>query len=149
MQIIPFNQVQHSDQLTNWLTNPDILKGLGMNLMSAAELKRWINDEKIILICIDLDSYVGMLNFYNHKTQRPQVEVGYLIDAMFQGKGMATELLKLGIQYLKDNYPEITEIAETYVEEFNVASKRVLEKNGFEMYLYNSEKRRYYYRLKL
>lgn len=149
MEIISFDQTLHFSQLLTWFQDTEVMRGMAMDVMSAEELKLWINDDKIILIATEDDEFVGMLNFYHYKTQLPQIEVGYLIDPNHQGKGLATELLSQGIVFLKENYPEILEISETYVEDFNSASRRVLEKNGFEMYLQRPEKQRSYYKFSL
>lgn len=149
MHIIPFDQSFHLDKLLTWFQDAEIMKGMGMEIMDLENLRAWTNDGKIILMAIEGDNPVGMINFYHYKTSSPQVEVGYLIDPNYQGKGFATELLRQGIEYLSLNHPGISEITETYVEDFNSPSKRVLEKNGFKMYLHRPEKQRSYYKLKL
>ncbi len=72
------------------------------------------------------------------------IEIGYHIAKKYTGNGYATEAVKLFINYLKDN----TNIEEIYgiALSINKASRRVLEKCGFELIfegvsLYQGEKR--------
>ncbi len=56
-------------------------------------------------------------------------ELGYYIGEKFWGKGIMTEAVRLACKYVFDN----TDIVRIYAEPFaeNIASCRVLEKNGF------------------
>ena len=72
-------------------------------------------------------------------------EVGYHIAERYTGHGYATEALSLFINYLK----QTTDIKELYgiALASNKASRRVLEKNGFELFfegtgLYQGKKRK-------
>ena len=72
-------------------------------------------------------------------------EIGYHIAKLYTGKGYATEAVKLFLDYLKEN----TEIKEVYgiALSVNKASRRVLEKSGFELIyegdgLYQGKKRK-------
>lgn len=58
-------------------------------------------------------------------------EVGYLVAEKFQGRGVATEGLRLLIEIAKEE-PGLRKLRALTIEE-NVASHRVLEKNGFEL----------------
>ena len=59
-------------------------------------------------------------------------EIGYHIAKTYCGNGYATEAVKLFLEYLKDN-TSINKIYGIALSE-NKASRRVLEKNGFELY---------------
>ena len=72
-------------------------------------------------------------------------EIGYHIAKKYNGQGYATRSVKLFLDYLKDN-SDLKEIYGIALKD-NVASIRVLEKNGFKIFfdgidLYQGEKRR-------
>ncbi|MFN8206095.1 MAG: GNAT family N-acetyltransferase [Bacteroidales bacterium] len=60
---------------------------------------------------------------------RKNVEIGYWIGETFWGKGIATEAVKLIVEYIFRNFNVVRIYAETFTS--NKASSRVLEKNGF------------------
>jgi [ribosomal protein S5]-alanine N-acetyltransferase len=60
---------------------------------------------------------------------RKNVEIGYWIGESFWGKGIATEAVKLIVEYIFRNFNVVRIYAETFTS--NKASSRVLEKNGF------------------
>ena len=59
-------------------------------------------------------------------------EIGYHIAQKYNGQGYATRSVELFLEYLKDN----TDIKEIYgvALALNKASRRVLEKNGFQLF---------------
>ena len=60
-----------------------------------------------------------------------EVRLGYLLAEAFWGTGLATELVEALVSWCRSQ-PELTSIAGG-VERDNVASRRVLEKNGFKL----------------
>ena len=58
-------------------------------------------------------------------------EIGYHIAIEYNGKGYATEAVKLFLDYLKE-HTDLTEIYGIALSD-NLASRRVLEKNGFTL----------------
>jgi len=60
-----------------------------------------------------------------------EVQLGYLLAEAFWGTGLATELVEALVTWCRSQ-PELTSIAGG-VERGNVASSRVLEKNGFKL----------------
>jgi RimJ/RimL family protein N-acetyltransferase len=60
---------------------------------------------------------------------RKNVELGYFIDEQFWGKGIATEAVRLMIDYIQQHFDVMRIFAEVF--EHNKASMKVLEKNGF------------------
>ena len=63
---------------------------------------------------------------------RYSAEVGYWIAESFWGKGFATEAIKLLLEKINNSFPTIIRVyAEIF--EYNKASMRVLEKNGFHL----------------
>jgi [ribosomal protein S5]-alanine N-acetyltransferase len=60
---------------------------------------------------------------------RKNAEIGYWIGESFWGKGIATDAVKLIVEYVFRNFNVVRIYAETFTT--NRASSRVLEKNGF------------------
>ncbi len=60
---------------------------------------------------------------------RKSIEIGYFVGEPFWGKGIATEAVALMLDYIKHTYNPIRVFAEVF--ETNLASMKVLEKNGF------------------
>ena len=61
----------------------------------------------------------------------PTVEIGYGVNASAQGQGIATTAVALVLEAFRSRSPRSAIIARTSVD--NRASRRVLEKNGFEV----------------
>jgi RimJ/RimL family protein N-acetyltransferase len=60
---------------------------------------------------------------------RRSVEIGYLVGELFWGKGIATEAVKLLLQFIEQKLDMVRVFA--HVFEHNAASMKVLRKNGF------------------
>jgi len=125
--------------------NKNILSSMEITPMTEEDLQSWLDKrDRIHLVFFDKQTPVGCVNFYHHKTCDPNYEVGYLVDPDFRGKGVAQEMLKQALVYAKSTL-KIKRIEQVYIKESNIASKRVLEKNGFILDRYNKVKGRYYY----
>ncbi len=78
------------------------------------------------------DKFAGMIGLHPQPDiYRKNVEIGYWLGEPFWGKGIATEAVKLIVDYGFKNL-DINRIW-AGVFAYNDGSKRVLEKNGFEM----------------
>ena len=62
---------------------------------------------------------------------RKSIEIGYFIGEEYWGKGIATEAVALLLGYIKAHFDVIRVFAEVF--DFNTASMKVLEKNGFHL----------------
>jgi [ribosomal protein S5]-alanine N-acetyltransferase len=63
---------------------------------------------------------------------RCSLEIGYWIGAPFWGRGVATEAVRVLVEAVWKEYPQVVRIfAEVFPH--NTASCRVLEKNGFQL----------------
>ena len=64
--------------------------------------------------------------------------IGYSIRPKYRGKGYANEMLKLGLEKFKEK--DINEVLIS-CKDFNIASKKVIEKNNgiFEREYYNKD----------
>jgi len=63
---------------------------------------------------------------------RRSAEVGYWVGELFWGKGIATEAIRLLLEKIKTDFPEINRVS-AEIFEHNKASMKVLEKNGFHL----------------
>ena len=63
---------------------------------------------------------------------RLSAEIGYWIAEPFWGKGIATEAVRLLVEKIKTDFPEIVRVS-AEIFEHNRASMRVLEKNEFHL----------------
>ena len=72
---------------------------------------------------------IGVVAYYYHKPEHKKAEVGFWLFPKFWNKGIVTETLKAVIEYCHRE-KDIHRL-EAFVEEGNVASRKVLEKVGF------------------
>lgn len=61
-----------------------------------------------------------------------KVFIGYWLGEEYWGKGIMTEAVRQICEMIWEKYPDVVRI-ETHVFSYNPGSKRVLEKNGFEL----------------
>ena len=62
---------------------------------------------------------------------RKTIEIGYFVGEAFWGKGIATEAVRLAIDYINNQFSIVRIFAEVFSH--NTASMKVLEKNGFHL----------------
>ncbi|HEY1871473.1 MAG TPA: GNAT family N-acetyltransferase [Chitinophagaceae bacterium] len=60
---------------------------------------------------------------------RKTAEIGYFVGEEYWGKGIATEAIRQMVDYVKKEFDVVRIFAEVF--EYNKASMKVLEKNGF------------------
>jgi RimJ/RimL family protein N-acetyltransferase len=72
---------------------------------------------------------IGVVAYYFHKHEHKKAEVGFWLFPQYWKKGIATEVLTAVVDYCHQQ-KDIHRL-EAFVEEGNVASKKVLEKVGF------------------
>lgn len=60
---------------------------------------------------------------------RKSIEIGYFIGEQFKGNGVATESVRILLEYIQHRFDVVRIQAEVFVH--NKASMRVLQKNGF------------------
>lgn len=75
------------------------------------------------------DKLVGFIGHYNIKWEHFRSEIGYMLSPEHHGKGLATEALKLLVNF-GFNQMNMHSL-EGIIDPDNIASARVLEKNGF------------------
>ncbi len=90
----------------------------------------WSEDEGVFFAVDDSDRLLGYVSWGKLNGSLPDVEIAYgIFDRSTFGTGTATEAVGLLVRYLFDAYSMNRLIA--YVHPENVASQRVVEKNGF------------------
>ena len=89
-------------------------------------------EESLILGIYDKDKgeFCGIAEFYGYRDDLHKISIGYRLAEDCWGKGIATEALRLMIDYLYGQTDIEIITASTMVE--NKASAKVLMKNGFE-----------------
>jgi [ribosomal protein S5]-alanine N-acetyltransferase len=75
------------------------------------------------------DKLVGFIGHYNIKWEHFRSEIGYMLTPAYHSKGIATEAIKLLIDF-GFNQMNMHSL-EAILDPENIASARVLEKNGF------------------
>jgi len=74
---------------------------------------------------------IGGICFHGEPNEDGEVEIGYGTDVDFRNKGYMTETIEGLLQWLAKNEKVTTVTAES--ETSNIASARVLQKNGFQI----------------
>ena len=77
----------------------------------------------------DVAGSIGVVS--KEDVYRKNIEIGYFLGEIFWGKGIATTAVGLLLEYIKSNFDVIRIYAEVFGH--NVASMKVLEKNGFHL----------------
>jgi len=99
------------------------------------DAKEWLalvkSQKTVTTFCIEADGQIaGSIGFtLKEDVYRKNVEIGYFIGEHFWGKGIATQAVSQIIEYIQRNFDVVRIYAEVF--EYNKASMRVLEKNGF------------------
>ena len=119
------------------LPDPEQYKYSGWNPFATQEMaretvRRFIDsydDEHSYSWVIDIDDIViGTIGAYDYRCG--QIEVGFSICKAWQGRGVATEVLKEVLKYLTEN--EGISCVTAWCADENIGSRRVLEKSGMQ-----------------
>ena len=95
-------------------------------LVSRLMAKRTAGEFMALLIFDEADAFTGVVELYDFRDE--QCEIGYRIQKDVQGRKICTKAVAGGLAYLKTY--GITK-ATARVKENNVASLKVLQRNGF------------------
>ena len=99
------------------------------------DAKEWlelVKKQKIVTtFCVEVDGELaGSIGVtLRDDVYRKTAEIGYFIGEEYWGKGVATEAIKQMVNYLQKKFDIVRIYAEVF--EFNKASMKALEKNGF------------------
>ena len=75
------------------------------------------------------DLFIGIIGHYELKPEHYRSEIGYMMLPEYQGQGYTTEAIKIALDYGFDVLK--LHSVEAIIDPDNIASARVLEKNGF------------------
>ena len=118
-----------------WVNDPEVRHGLDASRpVTADDETAWYEslsdgDDVHLLACVDGDP-VGTLGLNDVDERVGCAELGYWIAPEYHGRGYATAASRLLVGYAFDERRLHKVVARAY--EFNDASRRVLEKVGFE-----------------
>ncbi len=99
------------------------------------DAREWLslvrNQKVVTTFCVTADGEVaGSVGFtLKEDVYRKNAEVGYFIGEDYWSKGIATEAVRQLIDYIQKKFDVVRIYAEVF--EYNKASMKVLEKNGF------------------
>jgi len=134
-------QVVPEDQqfIFEGLSHPDIIPFYGVRYDSFDDTKKQMDwYEKSYkegtggpwkIIDRNTGEKIGVVAYYYHKTEHKKAEVGFWLFPQYWNRGVTTEVLKKVIEYCQKE-KDIHRL-EAFVEEMNIASRKVLEKLGF------------------
>jgi RimJ/RimL family protein N-acetyltransferase len=92
-----------------------------------------MNQKPVLNMAITVDGNIagsiGVL--LKEDVYRKSMEIGYFLGENYWGKGIATVAVSLLLQYISKQFDVVRVYAEVF--EHNIASMRVLEKNGFQL----------------
>lgn len=88
-------------------------------------------EESIILGIFEDGAFCGLAEFYGLRDEIHKISVGYRLLESRWGRGLASEALRLMVDYLYGETDIEIITASTMIE--NAASARVLTKNGFDL----------------
>jgi RimJ/RimL family protein N-acetyltransferase len=132
VKLRPINDSDVDDFYT-WWNDPEFSgEYAGFEPMSRAEVQELVKTEGWFMILTrPEDRKIGFISYYGVRRDYLNLyEIGYRIKPSERRKGYTTEAARLLVDYLFSTKKEIERI-ESVTDVENVASQRVLEKNGF------------------
>jgi RimJ/RimL family protein N-acetyltransferase len=116
-----------------WWNNPKFAgEYASFSPMNLVEIERFVKEAYYFIIEKNEDNRkIGFVSYYNTRSDNPYLyEIGYRIIPNERLKGYTTQAVKLLVNYLFST-KEI-ERSESVTNVENIASQKVLEKNGFK-----------------
>jgi RimJ/RimL family protein N-acetyltransferase len=138
IKLIPFQEI-HIDNLVKHGNNPNIAKHLTnafpspytrQNATDFIQRVSESNPRNILAISVDGEVVGGIGLHPKQDVYVKNMELGYWLSEDYWNKGILTEVLPKMMEYGFENF-DIHRL-EASVFEFNIGSKRVLEKSGFQ-----------------
>lgn len=83
------------------------------------------------------DNIVGLAELYDYKTSGKVISIGYRLRPEYWGRGIGTSCVSALIDFIKNNTD--VELVTAHVMPANIASSRILIKNGFKYLLTKTE----------
>ena len=127
--IDPLHNILGEEDTLRYFPNPDPPSREKVEKLISARLQHW-KDHGYGWWAIEQRSKKGLIGWSGllFLPETEEVEVGYLLDKAFWGKGLATEAAQACLQYGFKNFDMQSIVAIVHLE--NVASQRVIEKLG-------------------
>jgi len=133
-----FRKVKMKDleAIHNYALDPDVLRyTLASTPKDISETESYIHsmlvskecDHHFAMTIPPSDVCMGVIEFFYEASGG---SIHYAISKAHWGKGYMTEAVQAVLQWVRRKYPDLM-VIETFVFEANIASQRVLEKNGF------------------
>jgi RimJ/RimL family protein N-acetyltransferase len=133
-------RVGDAADLQREVQDPEIVKWMAIELpysMDDAELfiagteKAWTDREAAQFVICEDDDFRGYLGVLSVEDRMKVVEIGYWIAKAWRGRGIATEALRLALEWIREEIgPERIELG---MISGNDASRAVAEKCGFRL----------------
>ncbi|HHU55829.1 MAG TPA: GNAT family N-acetyltransferase [Acholeplasmataceae bacterium] len=120
----------------NWASDPEVTKYLTWSpheSMNVSELliQTWINNENSLNWIIEAKKTkeaIGSISLFNTDYKNRSCEVGYCLSRYYWNQGLMTECIQYIVKYA---FKKGMKTINALVREENIASIKVLEKNGF------------------
>ena len=140
---IRFTEPSHFDDILQLRSDPDVQRFITQDPQSRQDVERFM---KVILsyqqkhshamasvFLSDSGAFIGQAGIFHigHYDLQPEIEIGYRFHKKHWGQGYATEVTKALIDWGFKNLNIDTIVS--FVETENIASRRVLEKCGFQL----------------
>ncbi|MCB2296238.1 GNAT family N-acetyltransferase [Clostridium tagluense] len=120
-------------KITNKIWDENIKGAFQYRFKKASENKeRYLWETLWIVICKEENCEIASLMIKGYPNEMGEVIIGYGTNETFQNKGYMTEAVEGLIKWIFTNPKALSIVADT--EKTNIASHRVLEKNGFIKY---------------
>lgn len=131
---------QDTELIVSWRSKPEVYKYFrATHKLTSEEHVKWYNEEylhdyaQLHWMAKDkaLETPIGVFSIRKYQKFDDCVEVSYLVDGKEQGKGYAKEAVLGMLEYAAREWKANKSIAEIHEE--NLASRRMIEKLGFEL----------------
>ena len=131
---LSLRKVIYTDEslLFNWANDPDVRKwSFSKNVISLDEHKIWfnkkLNNSNVLMLIFEVNNTpAGMVRL---EKENGEVVLNYLIASQSRGKGLASRMLKMAMNEVKNHWQSFKVLA--YTLPGNIASTKSLEKAGF------------------
>lgn len=128
-------QLSDKDMLFKWANDPNVRRNsFNSEPIKYEDHENWfdhiLDDENVIQFILMDETYpVGQIRL---NLENENAEIGYSIAAEYRGKGYGRKLLQMIEKRVQSEYPR-TRVLVAKVKLENMASRKLLESEGYEM----------------
>lgn len=135
IQIIPVNKIDEDAKLIMEWRNDDDTRKNSFN----QEVKEWDKFKNefynnyfnnIPLFAVMNNQKIAFISFL-YTDNNDTLKIGINLDPNYRGKGLSTDIIKLSINYIKQQYPDIKSIIAD-IKEFNIPSIKTFTNADFK-----------------